>query len=126
MPLNALPRPRHVCRAWTSRLLCGLLLDDLPNVERVAEYSQSLLPLWLYSGLKRRPPRGRRFDLSAIDKLAETQRTPRLRPLCEQLQQSRNRSSGQVPSLRILSVTASAAVKTSRYCVAAPWLASDP
>ena len=35
-------------------------------------------------------------------------------------------TSGQVSSLRILSVTASAAVKTSRCCVAAAWPASKP
>ncbi len=47
-------------------------LENVPNVEPVEKYSDSLLAIWPYSGPKTWPPAGRRFDLAGLDELANT------------------------------------------------------
>jgi hypothetical protein len=47
-------------------------LENVPNFEPVEKYRDSLLAVWPYSRPRTWPPPGPRFDLAALDELAET------------------------------------------------------
>lgn len=47
-------------------------MGNVPNVEPIEKYRNSLLPIWTYVGPQAWPPRGPAFDEQSLDRLAET------------------------------------------------------